>query len=457
MKIQLEESIAMQQYSPNCSGPGGDGEVFKRHNDSVLCCSIDSRNRIAVSGGIDDTAFVWDIKTKHVIFECQGHRESVVAAAFSANSTYVATGDLNGHIQARNTTTGNKVFEYDIDEINWILWHDSSEFVLLAGTTKGDFWMWNINDPAAVKTFPSYGHACTAAKLLPDGINIIVSYGDGSVRMFDLKTKQSTFHYSDPTKAEIICLDVNPVKALLAVGCLDSTVKLITCGNFKPIGILKCSVPEKGAKNSHSADQSRLTYDNEKLETDSDIKDTTVSSDDNDHMNTEPNPSEQTDLEVIDEYTQELKKETHEDVICGNDYIDDDDDDDEGEGLDCSDDEFEVEENNVVGVESVLFSPCGNYIASANNSGSIYFWDVSSQTTRCELHTGIGITRCVWSNKSNFITACLDGCIRIYDISLNKLNEIRLHSDQILDIAYQEEVLVTASEDKTCRAIRLLE
>lgn len=441
----------MNQFSYDSSGINSDEDIFRRHNDSVLCCSIDSHNRIAVSGGIDDTAFVWDLKTKHVKFECQGHQESVVAAAFSTNSTYVATGDLNGHIQARNTTTGNIVFEFDIDEINWLLWHTSSESVLLAGTTKGDFWMWNINDPAAVKTFPSYGSPSTAAKLMPDGINIVVSYGNGSLRMFDLKTKQSTLQFNDPTQSEIICLDVNPTKALLAVGCLDSTVKLITCGNFKTIGILRCALDNSAQNGAERDTKLKNELENDEIiETDSDIIEATVTSVESEDMNSEPNPVGPEDLEVVDEYSQQTREDAHEELFC------EDVDDDQEDEQDCDDDEVGGD-SNVVSVESVLFSPCGNYLASANNSGSIYFWDVSTQTTRCEVHTGIGITRCAWSNKGNFITACLDGCIRIYDINLNKLNEIRLHIDQILDLAYREEVLVTASEDKTCRATRILE
>lgn len=441
------------ESATNYMGAGGDRDTFQRHTDSVLCCSIDSGNRVAVSGGIDDTAFVWDLKTKHVIFECQGHQESVVAATFSANSTYVATGDLNGHIQARSTTTGNKVFEYDIDEINWIVWHTNSELVLLAGTTKGDFWMWNINDPASVKTFPSYGSPSTAAKLMPDGLNIVVSYGDGSVRMFDLKTKQSVLHFADNSKAEIICLDINPMKALLAIGCIDSTVKLITCGNFKTVGVLKCGMPEKSNVQGGETSNDHKMGESAGLETEDEINKSTGLTDEF-ISTTETDVSEVADLEPI-EIIDERSKEAQEDN--DGDQCERDDDD---EGLDyedgIDDEEFNYE-NNVVSVESVLFSPCGNYLASANNSGSIYIWDVSSQVTRCELHTGIGITRCSWSDRGNFITACLDGCVRIYDLNLTKLNEIRLHSDQILDIAYRDKVLVTASEDKTCRAIRVLE
>lgn len=418
-------------------------EVFTRHNDSVLCCSIDNNTRIAVSGGIDDTAFVWDLNTKHVIFECLGHKESVVAAAFSVNSTYVATGDLNGYLQVRNTTTGIKIFEFDIDEINWLMWHNTSEFVLLAGTTKGDFWMWNVNDPAAVKTFPSYGSPTTAAKLMSDGMKIVSAYADGSIRVFDLKTRQAILQLNDPTNAEIICIDLNPNNVLLAVGCIDSTVKIINLNACKVIGTLLCKSPEKPSTNdSTSVKPTDRTTDG----SDPELQTVRVKIEPNHEKSDECNPENSESIEVIDEYSTPIGETEEEET----------DDIEEDDEADLSEDEYGGSMD-VVSVESALFSPCGNYIAGANNSGSICIWDVATQVTRCELHTGIGITRSAWSDGGNYITGCLDGAVRVYDMNLEKLSEIALHSDQILDIAYRNKVLVTASEDKTCKAIAVLQ
>lgn len=424
--------------SSSSSSPIG-SDFFTRHNDSVLCCSIDNRTRLAVSGGIDDTAFIWDLNTKHVIFECLDHKESVVAAAFSLNSTYVATGDLNGYIQVRNTTTGLKVFDYEIDEINWILWHNNSEYVLLAGTTKGDFWMWNVNDPAAIKTFPSFGSSCTAARILPDGVNIVVAYQDGAIRVFDLKTRQVIFRLTEPNSAEIISMDVNPKKSIFAVGSMDSSIRLITINILRHVGTVYCKTPEtptsvaieQGEPMDESSDQAP------------------ASSQDDDAIDTDQvDPAHAEELEVIDEYSRPDDKS--EGTIA-----DGADEEDEEEDDELSDDGADDGTNTLESVESVLFSPCGNILAASNNSGTITFWDVSSQVVRCEKHTGVGITRCAWTDDGRYITGCLDGTIRVYDINLTEVTQIPAHKDQILDIDYRQGMLVSASEDKTCRVIRL--
>lgn len=420
-------------------------EFFTRHTDSVLCCSIDSRTRLAVTGGIDDTAFVWDLKTKHVIFECIGHKESVVAASFSANSTYVATGDLNGYIQVRNTTTGIKIFEFDVDEINWIIWHNTSEFVLLAGTTKGEFWMWNVNDPAAVKTFPSYGSPTTAAKILSDGFKVVSGYGDGSVRVFDLKTRQTILQLSDPNQAEVISLDLNHNNALLAVGCLDSSIKLINLNTSKVVGNLFCKSPEQPTEAHGSTSEQTGTVvaiDEEHTESGGATEKVPDEDDEKDCDAGEAEP-----IEVIDEFAS--PPDTNED---GCDEIEEDE-----EGFSGNDDDDESFATNIVSVESVLFSKCGRYLAAANNLGTICIWDVAFQVERCQLHTNIGITRCAWSDNGNYITACLDGTIAVYDLNLTPLRKYEMHSDQILDIDYRDKVLVSASEDKKCKVIQIVE
>lgn len=442
-------NVNIDQTHPNRVPYINNNELFTRHSDTVLCCSIDPNIRLAVSGGIDDTAFVWDLRTKHVIFECSGHRESVVAAAFSINSTYVATGDLNGYIQVRNTTTGLRLFEYEIDEINWIRWHNSSDFVLLAGTTKGDFWMWNVNDPAAVKTFSPYGSGTTTAKILIDGLRIVVAYQDGSIRLFDLKTRQTIRHLVASENAEIISLDVNPNNSLLAIGCIDASVKIVTVEGFRIINSLLCKSPDS-TTNPQEDSTSGLTSNPEAST--SNYNDESVSM-----LQGRPEddlgvPYDAEPLEVIDEFTNMMEKSDNVEQALSDDMTGHDVGEQES---DTDDDIFENDPVDNSSVESVLFSPCGNFLAASNNSGTMIIWDVACQSVRCELHTGIGITRCAWTLSGHYVTGCLDGVVRVYDINLNLAREISAHMDQILDLANLGRTILTASEDKTCRVIEL--
>lgn len=43
----------------------------------VFCCAIDPKNgNLAITGGEDDQAYVWEIQNGEIIMECKGHNVS---------------------------------------------------------------------------------------------------------------------------------------------------------------------------------------------------------------------------------------------------------------------------------------------------------------------------------------------------------------------------------------------
>lgn len=92
---------------------------------------------MAISGGEDDLAFIWDIKTGETVFECTGHKDSVTECSFSHDDKYVATGDMGGLIQVWNVENKNLIWCYEGDELEWLVWHHSAH-VLLAGVQSGE-------------------------------------------------------------------------------------------------------------------------------------------------------------------------------------------------------------------------------------------------------------------------------------------------------------------------------
>ncbi len=161
--------------------------VFNGHQKAVLCCGLNSNNTLAVSGSQDDKAFVWRTDNANIVFECKGHKDSVVCAQFSHSDTYIATADMSGFIQVWNNS-GQQVFDYEIGDINWLLWHPIVDNVLLAGTQNGDAWLWDITNTNKCKTFQSFGSTNSVAKCMKDGKRVVMGYENGVIRIWDLKT-----------------------------------------------------------------------------------------------------------------------------------------------------------------------------------------------------------------------------------------------------------------------------
>lgn len=163
--------------------------IFSEHNEAVLCCDVSLDDKLAITGGQDDKAFVWETSTQKTIFQIN-HKDSVVAAKFNVNSTLVATGDLNGNIQVFDLT-GHLCYDFEVDDLNWMLWHPVADNVLLAGTKSGDAWMWKLSKTSPqCKTFQSFGCENVCAKIFNDGKRIVMGYEDGSIRIWDLKDTQ---------------------------------------------------------------------------------------------------------------------------------------------------------------------------------------------------------------------------------------------------------------------------
>lgn len=73
--------------------------TFPKHGKSVFGSDVSKNQKLVVTGGEDDMAYVWDSASGEVLFECTGHKDSVVEVGFNHDDAYVVTGDMAGLIQ----------------------------------------------------------------------------------------------------------------------------------------------------------------------------------------------------------------------------------------------------------------------------------------------------------------------------------------------------------------------
>lgn len=85
-------------------------------SESVFCGSLSKDSKLAVTGGEDDKAYVWDTTKGDVMLECT-YNESVIFADFNHNDTLLATGDMNGVIQVWNLNDNKLIWDNQISEI----------------------------------------------------------------------------------------------------------------------------------------------------------------------------------------------------------------------------------------------------------------------------------------------------------------------------------------------------
>lgn len=124
---------------------------FDQHQDSVFTIFKHPRLPLVVTGGGDDTAFMWATHTQppRLVTELAGHSESVIAGAFTADGNFAITGDMNGLVQVfRSSKSGEKWIKFgelqEVDEVLWIKAHPLLPYFAF-GATNGSVWVYQID------------------------------------------------------------------------------------------------------------------------------------------------------------------------------------------------------------------------------------------------------------------------------------------------------------------------
>ncbi|XP_022655869.1 angio-associated migratory cell protein-like isoform X2 [Varroa destructor] len=191
---------------------------FRGHTDLVFNVELSPSGRFAVSGGKDDRGWLWKAEDGSPILELTGFKDSVPYVGFSHDEKFVMAADMAGNINVWEVSTKEIVFSTEVGDITWTEWHTSSA-ILFAGTQDGSISMWLIPS-GNMKLLNSFGETTTSVKLLPDGRHLLAGYGDGSVRLWDLKTCQIITTIWKLHQGEVLSIDVNS-SGIVASGGAD--------------------------------------------------------------------------------------------------------------------------------------------------------------------------------------------------------------------------------------------
>lgn len=199
--------------------------AFQKHEGSVFCVNFHpTKEKIVITGGEDDKAYLWNTDTGEVCFECTGHKDSIIGCGFSYDGKYSASIDMGGVIIVWLTDDGKKVWDFECSDIEWFRWHPKA-LVLFTGTTDGDVYMFKVPS-GECKICASHGIKTTTGEIMPNGTHLLAGYDDGSLKIWDLKTASSLFNIS--CDASISCITYAKSGNLIAAGSLNGSVNLIS-------------------------------------------------------------------------------------------------------------------------------------------------------------------------------------------------------------------------------------
>ncbi len=206
---------------------------FFDHKEPVYSIALHpTLPHLVVSGGGDDTAYLWRKDNGMLVSVLKKHEDSVSAVAFSSDGQYVASGGMDGKIHVFKGVSGQYVVSVEgPSEVIWLRWHPNGP-ILLCGSADGTLWMWNIPSGACMNVFTAHSDSVHTGRFTNSGKNIVSGSEDGSVIIWDPRTAAAITRFPSTAapkfhEGPIYAVDIHQDDQTILTGSEDGFARLV--------------------------------------------------------------------------------------------------------------------------------------------------------------------------------------------------------------------------------------
>ncbi len=183
--------------------------TFKLPEDQdVRALAFSSDGKMLVSGSLDHTVQLWNVKKRRRLATLKGHEGWVTAVAFSKDGNTIASGDTNKKIKLwdvntkreRATLTGHR------NTISTLTFSPDGT-TLASGSYDGTIRFWNANTGREISTFSTeHTESVKAVAFAADGTTLVSAAFNGTVQVWNLKTarEQTSFTAGQCDRTEAV-------------------------------------------------------------------------------------------------------------------------------------------------------------------------------------------------------------------------------------------------------------
>ncbi|NXJ59382.1 NEDD1 protein, partial [Rostratula benghalensis] len=186
------------------------------------CVSLNSSSSYMVTGGLDNTVNIWDLKSKKLYRSLKDHKHEVTCVTYNWNDCYIASGSLSGEIILHSVTTNlsSTPFGYSSRQpIRHLKYSSFKKSLLGSVSDSGAVTLWDVNSQNPYHNFENT-HKAPASEICFSPVNklLLVTVGlDKRIILYDTSSKKllTTIVADFP----LTTVDFMPDGTTLAIGC----------------------------------------------------------------------------------------------------------------------------------------------------------------------------------------------------------------------------------------------
>jgi len=204
------------------------------HFDRINSIAISPDGKWLVSGSDDKTIHLWNVETGKSILVFEGHEGKVNSVNFSPNGKLLVSGSDDKTIRVWDTSTGSETLLLHMHgAVNSVVFSPDGK-VLASGSSDHTVCLWNTKSGVQTAVLRGHTGTVTSVAFSANGKTLASGSWDQTVRLWDVSTGQEIITL-DGALGAVSSVAFSPRGKTLASGSYDKTVRLWDVSTGKKI------------------------------------------------------------------------------------------------------------------------------------------------------------------------------------------------------------------------------